>query len=68
MSSQSLKLNIFYTTYLVTHENLKILMKLNKTAKDATVHCALLLVSRKGIIPRTSNGPNQSNRAIHSEK
>ena len=25
-------------TYLVTHENLKILMKLHKIAKDATVH------------------------------
>ena len=34
-----LKIKYFiYVTNLVTHENLKILMKLNNIAKDATVH------------------------------
>ena len=55
-------------TYLVTHENLKILMKLHKIAKDATVHWALLPENRKGIIHSIRNRPNQSNRVIHSEK
>ena len=54
--------------YLVKDENLNILRKLNIIARDATVHCALLLAHRKGIIHMTNNRPNQSNRVIHSVK
>lgn len=55
-------------SYLVTQENLKILRKLNRNAKDATLHCALLSVYRKGIIHKINTKPNQSNRFIHSLK
>ena len=54
--------------YLDTHENLNILMKLNKKAKDVTIHCALWSMYRKGIIHRINSRPNQSNKVIHSEK
>ena len=55
-------------TYLVTQENLKILRKLNKKAREATFHCALLSVYRKGMIHKINTRPNQSNRFIHSLK
>ena len=54
--------------YLVTDENLNILRKLNNIARDAIVHWALLPAYRRGMIQRTSNRPNQSNRVIHSMK
>ena len=64
---QILSLN-YAVNYLVTQENLNILRKLNKTAKDANIHCALLPMYRKGIIHRIKSRPNQSNRVIHSVK
>ena len=54
--------------YLVTQENLNILRKFNKTAKDANIHCALLPMYWKGIIYRIKSRPNQSNVLIHSVK
>ena len=55
-------------TYLVTQENLKILRKLKRKAKEATFHCALLSVYRRGIIHKINTRPNQSNIFIHSLK
>ena len=58
----------YVVNFLVTQENLNILRKLNKTAKDANIHCALLPMYRKGIIHRIKSRPKQSNRVIHSVK
>ena len=57
-----------FSNYLVIQENLKILKKLNKKDKDATNHCTLLSVYRKGIMHKINTRPNQSNRFIHSVK
>ena len=58
----------YVVNFLVMQENLNILRKLNKTAKDANIHRALLPMYRKGIIHRIKSRPKQSNRVIHSVK